>query len=243
MSLPSLSICITVMNEVENIPLVAADIPQFTEEQEIIFVDGHSTDGTVEAIELAQQQYPEKNIRLLVQPGKGQGDAMRYALSHATGELLVVFDGDYTLYAKDIEKVAMLVHDGTYGFANGNRLAEPELTRAMPYLNRVGNRFFAILGSMLAGARLRDILSGIKVIRRDDFKRIEETWGFLNCYEPWGDLELLCGAVKYKLKVGECPISYRARSHGTTNLPKFSTGWIFLRVFAKAFTMKLFRRL
>ena len=79
------SIVIPCRNEKGNIEAAMARLPSFGDHQEVIFVDGHSTDGTPEEVRRAIAQYPEKDITLLVQDGKGKGDAVRKGFAHATG--------------------------------------------------------------------------------------------------------------------------------------------------------------
>ena len=81
----SLTICLTCRDEKDNIEPLLKAIPQIVPDQEILFIEGHSKDGTLEEIHRVEKLYPEKNIRVIGQPGKGQGDAIREGFSRCPG--------------------------------------------------------------------------------------------------------------------------------------------------------------
>jgi SAM-dependent methyltransferase len=72
----SASVVIPARNERGNIEAAVKRIPSFVEQLEIIFVEGHSKDGTWEEIERVAAAYPERNIKTMRQPGTGKGDAV-----------------------------------------------------------------------------------------------------------------------------------------------------------------------
>jgi len=82
---PKVSVIVCTLNEANNLPYVLPKIPEWVDE--IILVDGHSTDDTVE---VAKKLCP--NIRIFYQPGKGKGDALKYGIKHATGDIIVTLD-------------------------------------------------------------------------------------------------------------------------------------------------------
>ena len=102
--------------------------------------------------------------------------------------------------------------------------------RAMRFLNLVGNKFFGALFSWLLGQRFRDTLCGTKMIRKADYEVLAENRSYFGEFDPFGDFDLIFGAVKQNLKVIEVPIKYRARTYGTTNISRFRHGWLLLKM-------------
>lgn len=227
---PSVSVVLTCRDEKDNIePLVQA-IPRLACEQEILFVEGHSIDGTREEIERCIRDYPGHNIRLIGQPGTGQGDAILAGFSHAQGEIVILLEADMTSPPSDVRGVYESIRDGRAAFVEGSRFTKPIPPGAMPFLNRVGNRLFAAWFSLLLGQRFTDVLCGIKGIRKSDFKLLAKGWGQWGTVDPFGDFELLLGAAKLGLVITEVPVSYDPRSYGASKTRPFRHGGILLRI-------------
>jgi hypothetical protein len=100
----------------------------------------------------------------------------------------------------------------------------------MRFLNLVGNKFFALLLSRLLGQAIKDALCGTKVLHRSDYERIAQNRAYFGDFDPFGDFDLLFGAAKQNLKIVEIPIRYRQRTYGTTNISRFSHGWLLLKM-------------
>ena len=79
----STTILIPCRNEKGNIEAAIKRIPEFGKDQEIVFVEGNSTDGTYEEIERVLHAYSDRDIKLISQDGKGKGDAVRKGFSVA----------------------------------------------------------------------------------------------------------------------------------------------------------------
>src|SRR3990167_6998348 len=74
--------------------LFVKSLPIVCRQQEILFVEGHSTDGTREEIKRVMKKYPRKNVRVVSQPGKGQGDAIRVGFKKAKSDIIILYEGD-----------------------------------------------------------------------------------------------------------------------------------------------------
>ena len=232
----SVSVIVPCRNERGNIEDAIIRVPQMGRETEIIFVDGNSTDGTVEEIERQIKQHPERTIRLLPQgDGVGKGDAVRKGFAAAKGDVLVIQDADLTAPPEDLPKFFRALRDGKGEFINGSRLVYPMEKQAMRFLNYLGNKFFGTLFSWLLGQRFRDTLCGTKMIRRKDYELIAANRSYFGDFDPFGDFDLIFGAVKQNLKVVEVPVTYRARTYGTTNISRFKHGWLLLKMSWVAF--------
>ncbi len=230
----SVSIVIPCRNEKGNIRAAIERTPEFGLHQEFIFVDGHSTDGTVEEIQKVMAEFPHKDIKLFHQEGKGKGDAVRLAFAQATQDVLMILDADLTMPPEDLPKFYDAIVTGKGELINGCRLVYPMEKQAMRFLNILGNKFFSTALSALLGQTLKDTLCGTKVLRREDYDKIVAGRAFFGDFDPFGDFDLLYGASKLKLKITEIPIRYRDRSYGTTNISRFKHGWLLLKMTAFA---------
>ena len=226
----TMSVVIPCRNEKGNIEAAIARLPSFGRHQEVIFVDGHSTDGTPDEIRRVITQYPEKDIKFLVQDGKGKGDAVRKGFAHATGDILMILDADLTMPPEDLPKFYDAIASGKGEFINGSRLVYPMEHEAMRYLNLLGNKFFSMAFSWLLGERIKDTLCGTKALFRSDYERIAANRSYFGDFDPFGDFDLLFGASKLNLKILEVPIRYQERTYGITNIHRFSHGWLLLKM-------------
>jgi len=84
---PSATVLIPCRNEKGNIENAVRRLPQFCDDLEIIFVEGHSADGTLDEVRRVIESYPERDIKVFVQDGKGKGDAVRKGFAHARGDI------------------------------------------------------------------------------------------------------------------------------------------------------------
>ena len=226
----TVTVVIPCRNEKGNIESAIARLPSFGSHQEVIFVDGHSTDGTLDEIQRVIAQYPEKDITCLVQGGKGKGDAVRKGFAYATGDILMILDADLTMPPEELPKFYEAMVSGKGEFINGSRLVYPMEHEAMRYLNLLGNKFFSMAFSWLLGERIKDTLCGTKVLFRKDYERIAANRSYFGEFDPFGDFDLLFGASKLNLKILEVPIRYQERTYGTTNIHRFAHGWLLLKM-------------
>lgn len=228
---PSLSVVIPARNEKGNIENALKQLPPFSCKVEIIFVEGHSSDGTWEEILRVQKEYGAQfDIQVLRQEGKGKGDAVRLGFGHAKGDLLTVLDADLTMPPELLTRFYHAYRMGLADFINGTRLVYPMEGKAMRFLNRLGNVFFAKALSGVLGVRVGDSLCGTKLLRRDDYARMVRWRADFGDFDPFGDFELLFPAAVLALGVRDVPIRYLARKYGTTNILRFRHGWMLLRM-------------
>jgi glycosyltransferase involved in cell wall biosynthesis len=229
------TIVIPTRNERGNIAAAVARTPPFGGRQEIIFVDGHSTDGTPEEIQRVIAANPDRDIKFLKQTGKGKGDAVRLGFAQAQGEVLMILDADLTMPPEDLPKFYDALASGKGEFINGTRLVYPMEGQAMRYLNLLGNKFFSLALSWLLNQRIKDTLCGTKVLRRESYARIVANRAYFGEFDPFGDFDLIFGAARQNLRIVEVPIRYRDRAYGSTNISRFRHGWLLLRMTVFAF--------
>ena len=232
---PSTTIVIPCRNERGNILPAVQRLPEFNSDMEILFVEGHSSDGTLEEINRVIKEFPNKNIRVTVQDGMGKGDAVRKAFKMASNDILMILDADLTVPPEDLIKFYNAISSGKGEFINGTRFIYPMEKGAMRWLNVGGNLFFAWVFSWLLNQRFTDTLCGTKVLSKEHYKSIAKNRSYFGDFDPFGDFDLIFGATKLNLKVVEIPIRYAERTYGTTQISRFRHGLMLLRMVFFAF--------
>ena len=228
---PSLSIVIPARNERGNIESALTRMPDLGVVPEIIFVEGHSNDGTWEEIERVAEKYRDKfPIQCFKQTGKGKADAVRLGFSKATGELLTILDADLTMPPELLGRFYGAWCSGLADFINGNRLVYPMEGEAMKFLNWLGNIFFAKALSFVLDSRLGDSLCGTKLISKRDYQRFVAWRRDFGDFDPFGDFELIYPACSLGLGIVDVPIRYRDRVYGTTNIRRFYHGMMLFKM-------------
>ena len=224
------SVIIPCKNEKGNIEHAVTRLPELGSHTEIIFIDGHSTDGTPDEIRRVMALFPDKDIKFVVQEGHGKGDAVRKAFEQAQADILMILDADLTVPPEEIPKFYDAIASGKGEFINGSRLVYPMEKEAMRFLNMLGNKFFSLSFSWLLGQRIKDTLCGTKVISRENYTAIAANRHYFGDFDPFGDFDLLFGASKLNLKIVEIPVRYRARQYGETQISRFKHGLLLLKM-------------
>ncbi|HDL17279.1 MAG TPA: glycosyltransferase family 2 protein, partial [Rhizobiales bacterium] len=232
---PSVSVVVPARNEQGNIAPAIRRIPDFGAKTEIIFVEGHSKDGTWDEILRQKEANPSLDIVAIQQPGKGKADAVWAAFDIARGDILMILDGDLTVPPEDLGKFYDALASGTGEFVNGTRLVYPLEKDAMRFLNYLANRTFARIFSYLLNQRFSDTLCGTKVLYRLDYQRLKAGRAYFGDFDPFGDFDLLFGAAKLNLKIVEVPVRYEARAYGETQISRFRHGLLLLQMVVFAF--------
>jgi glycosyltransferase involved in cell wall biosynthesis len=201
---------------------------------ELIFVEGNSTDDTWEEIQRVKAAYPDREIQIMQQPGKGKGDAVRCGFAAATGDILMILDADLTMPPEELPKFYEALVSGHAEFANGVRLVYPMEKEAMRFLNLCANKFFSVAFSWLLAQPVKDTLCGTKVLWKEDYERIAANRCYFGDFDPFGDFDLLFGADRLGLQIVDIPIRYRDRTYGSTNISRWSHGALLFRMLAFA---------
>ncbi|MDE6451708.1 MAG: glycosyltransferase family 2 protein, partial [Odoribacter sp.] len=230
----SVSIIVPARNEKGNIENAITRLPQFGSSQEFVFVEGHSADHTYEEMLRVQEKYKDKNIKVLVQSGKGKGNAVREGFEAATGEILFILDADLTTPPEEMPKFYEALKKNRGEFINGCRLVYPMEKQAMRFLNLIANKSFGVLFSYLLGQRLKDTLCGTKVLFKKDYEEIRNNRKYFGNFDPFGDFDLLFGAAKLNLSMVEIIVRYKDREYGSTQISRFRHGWLLIKMCAFA---------
>lgn len=231
----SVSVLVPVRNEEGNILPLLNRVPMMAARQELIFVEGNSTDDTWQAVERAVAAYNgPMQVKAMKQPGRGKGDAVRTGFAAASGDIFIILDGDLSVPPEELPRFIELITSGKCEFANGSRLVYPMERQAMQFLNMIANKCFGYLFTFLLGQNLRDTLCGTKALRRSDYNRIVQNRAYFGDFDPFGDFDLLFGSARLNLKIMDVPVHYKQRVYGSTNISRFRHGLLLLRMCAFA---------
>jgi ubiquinone/menaquinone biosynthesis C-methylase UbiE len=227
----SVSVVIPCRNEKGNIEDAMLRLPQFGSSLEIIYIEGNSTDGTLDEVRRVAQAYGhQRHVRWAIQEAKGKGDAVRKGFAMASGDILMILDADLTVAPEDLPKFYDAIRSRKGEFINGSRLVYPMEREAMRFFNVLGNKFFSIMFTWLLGQRIKDTLCGTKVLFKRDYEQIVAQRSYFGDFDPFGDFDLLFGAAKLNLRIVELPVRYYARTYGETNIQRWRHGWLLLRM-------------
>jgi glycosyltransferase involved in cell wall biosynthesis/2-polyprenyl-3-methyl-5-hydroxy-6-metoxy-1,4-benzoquinol methylase len=244
---PSVTVVVPCRNEEGNIDDAVERIPEMGRRTEILFVDGNSTDGTVEKIEAAiERNRGRRAIRLLHQtpsgtgagkgedPGRmlslGKGDAVRKGFAASTGDILMILDADLTVPPEDLPRFVEVLEEGKARFVNGSRLVYPLEDESMRVINLWGNKAFSLLFTWLLGQPIKDTLCGTKVLFREDYEKIAAARAYFGDFDPFGDFDLLFGAARLRLPIVDMPVHYARRTAGVSKVRVVSHGFLLLRM-------------
>jgi len=177
----------------------------------ILVIDGHSTDRTREIAEA-------KGAKVVLQSGRGKGQAVAEAFKMIDTPVVVIIDGDGTYDPKDVEKMLQPIERGMADHVIGNRLINFE-KGAFTRLNLIGNKIFNWFFRFIYGVEVHDLLTGYRALTRELYKSVElEKHGFEI------ETELTVETIAKGFRLAEVPINYYRRK-GKANLHPIKDGW------------------
>jgi glycosyltransferase involved in cell wall biosynthesis len=218
--LPRVTIVIPARNEAENLPYVLTEIPTWV--HEVILVDGHSTDDT---IEVARRLLP--NIRIVSQSRYGKGDALRLGFAASTGDIIVMLDADGSTDPKVIPAFISTLLSGA-DYAKGSRFLKGGGTADMGWLRQLGNGVFVLLVRLLFGSHYTDLCFGYNAFWKDILSQLSIT---ADGFEI--ETEMNIQVRRANLWVDEVPCFEAERIFGKSNLRTVQDGWRVLHTIAQ----------
>ncbi len=201
------SILIPIYNEFLTLPLVIqrvleAKLPPGYE-KEIIIIDDGSTDGTTQfLIEICQQNSPMQLHRSPVNSGKGT--AIRIGLAKASGDIVIVQDGDLEYDPADYLKILEPIAAGTADVVYGSRFRNART--GMKTANWIANKILTGTANVLYNAHLTDQATAYKAFRMDVIGSLH-----LQCRRFEFCPEVTAKLLRTGFKIHEVPISYNPR--------------------------------
>lgn len=216
----NITVAIPCHNEAATIGKVIDDFRRELPSADIVVVDNNSTDGTADVCR-------ERKVRLIQEQRKGKGWAVQAVFQHVKTDIVVIVDGDDTYPAEEIHKLIEPVSGHMCDMAVGTRL-EKSTRKTLKSLHRIGNIMITNLLNCLFGTRLKDVLSGYRVINANMIKNLPLlTRGFEI------EVELTLQALEHGYRIYEVPIVYRERKKGSkSKLNTFKDGYEILIVIA-----------
>jgi glycosyltransferase involved in cell wall biosynthesis len=209
---PEISVIICSFNEEKNIGYVLPKIPKWVDE--ILLIDGHSTDETVA---VAERLLP--NINVIFQPNKGKGDALKCGFKHASKDIIVTLDADGATDPLEMNKFVKALLNG-YDFAKGSRFLE-RLPAKKPLHRMFGNLLIAACFNALYLTRYSDLCSGYNAFWRKQLGLINMNSS--DCYED--EPLLISKAKKAGLRMTEIGHVDFGRIEGESKSPGWRQGF------------------
>jgi SAM-dependent methyltransferase len=241
----SVSVVVPARDEAGMIGRIVEETPELGSRSELIFVEGHSTDGTRQEIERQIELHPEREIVYVEQTGRGKGDAVRLGFARARYDVVMVLDADLTVRPRELPLFLDALATGRAEFVNGSRLVYGLEPGAMRFLNLLGNKAFSLVFSALLDQPVKDTLCGTKALERHRYEQIAAGRSYFGDFDPFGDFDLLLGAARLDLKIVDLPVRYHARTYGETKISRFRHGFLLLQMALFAFRklkVEIFRR-
>jgi glycosyltransferase involved in cell wall biosynthesis len=209
--MPRVSVVIPAKNEARNLEHVFGTIPEWIEE--IVLVDGHSTDDTVA---VARKLHPA--VQIVHQQGRGKGDALQAGFAAAKGEIIVMMDADGSADGKEIPRFVAALVTGA-DFAKGSRFASGGGSDDITFSRHLGNKVLSDLVNSFFGTRYTDLCYGYNAFWAKHLSKLD-----LNCDGFEIETVMNVRAAKAGLAIQEIPSYEHLRLHGMSNLKVFRDG-------------------
>ncbi len=209
-----ISVLIPVYNEERTVEEVVRRVCAIELPKEIILVDDGSKDRSREILQRLQEENDRANdplnkLKVFFQPfNQGKGAALKTALSHVTGEIVIIQDADLEYDPADYPALLEPIERGQADVVYGTRFAGGGAHRVLFFWHSMGNRVLTLISNMLTNLNLSDMEVGYKVFRAELLRGIDlesKRFGF----EP----EITMKLAKNRCRFYEVPISYHGRTY------------------------------
>lgn len=217
-----ISIVVPTLNESRNIKYLFSNIPNFVDE--IVVVDGNSTDGTRDEI----MKY-RNDAKIIIENRLGKGQALKTGFENASGDIVVIMDADGSHDPKELPRLLEPVLDG-YDASHGSRLLPGGGSNDFSVFRKLGNKMFVSLVNYMYGSEYTDLCYGYRAFKKEAIDK-------MTCRSKGFEIETeqSIRVRKAGLKVKEIPSFEAQRIHGNSNLNSFKDGWRILDVIVKEY--------
>ncbi len=213
---PTVSAVIPTLNEADNIAHVIARIPSWVDE--VLVVDGHSTDGTGEIARAARA-----DVVVIDQLGRGKGDALACGFNAAKGDIIVMLNADGSTDPAEIPRFVAALRTGA-DFAKGTRFAMGGGSADITRVRRAGNRALGALVNRMWGVQFTDLCYGYNAFWRTCLPDLH-----IDCNGFEVETLLNIKAARNRLRIVEVPSYESTRLSGDSNLSARRDGLRILR--------------
>ncbi|MBI4329084.1 MAG: glycosyltransferase family 2 protein [Chloroflexi bacterium] len=211
------SLVVLTFNEVDGMRQVMPQVDH-TWVEEIVIVDGGSTDGTLEE---AQRQ----GLRAVIQEKPGRGEAFRVGLRHSTGDIIVYFSPDGNERPGDIPILLGKMGEG-YDMVIASRFGKDSRSEDATWITRLGNWAFTTGVNLFFGAHVTDAVNGLRAVTRPCMEDLATTAVHFEI-----EMEMTIRAAKKGYRIGEIPTVEPPRVGGKPKLNKIVDGLRYSRFF------------
>jgi len=181
-------------------------IDRLSLDRQIIIVDDGSTDAT---LAIARRWERERDgVLALAQRRRGKGAAIRAAIPHVDGDIVVIQDADMEYDPADVPRLIEPLRAGVADVVFGSRLSGGQPQRAYLFWHLFGNRLLSLLTNVLFNTTLSDMESGYKAFRTEVLRSLDLRQNDFTI-EP----EITAKVCKRKLRIYELPIAYYGRTY------------------------------
>ena len=206
------SVVIPTLNEAGNILEAVTTIhKELAYPKEIIVVDGNSTDGTKEIVKSLDF------CRLIIEPRRGYGLALRTGMKNAKGNIIVMVDGDGTYEVRHINRMISKMIETDADMVLATRMYDPN--KAMGLMNFIGNKVITNFYDFFYSQFLSDTQSGFRAISHEAIDKVKLDEGDM-AYAT----EMLIEFAKEGFVMVEVPTTYKMRKYGKPKLRRFKSG-------------------
>ena len=206
----SIAMIVPTLNEIDGMKKI---MPQFNRSwvDEIIIVDGGSTDGTIEEAQ-------KLGLKIVHQKSRGVGDAYKLGIEATDCDYVLFFSPDGNHEIKDIPILINKIKSG-YDIAHINRFGKTSKSEDPGLITGYGNRMFTFLVNVFFGGYFGDCLDGFKIIKRSIILELK-----LDANRENYEQQLCIRAVKLGKKILEIDGNEPKRIGGERKMSPLYTG-------------------